>query len=104
MTRNVKNLSYVQYMCIVESLKLKRYGYIGLASARPIDVQTSSLALFHQAKLLFLCNHQSQQVIKLAMFLLMKISYVVRILKVATAHTLYAVSAQSKSANRFADR
>ena len=39
---NVMNLSYVQYMCIVESFKLKRYGYMGLALARPIDVQTSS--------------------------------------------------------------
>ena len=66
-------------MCIVEILKLKRYGYMGLTSAHPIDVQTSSLVLFHQAKLPFLCNYQSQQVIKLAMFRLMKISYVVRI-------------------------
>ena len=33
-------------MCIVESLKLKRYGYMGLASARPIDVQISSLVTY----------------------------------------------------------
>ena len=32
-------------MCIVESLNLKRYGYMGLASACPIDVQTLSLVL-----------------------------------------------------------
>ena len=41
------NLPYdiVQYMCIVESLKSKRYGYMGLTSALPIDVQTSSLVI-----------------------------------------------------------
>ena len=32
-------------MCIVEILKLKRYGYMGLTSAHPIDVQTSSLVI-----------------------------------------------------------
>ena len=34
-------------MCIVESLGLKRYGYMGLASALPINVQTLSLVILY---------------------------------------------------------
>ena len=43
-TRNVMNLSYVATVYVHSGkLKVKRYGYMGLALVRPIDVQTLPL-------------------------------------------------------------
>ena len=43
-THNIMKLSYVQNMCIVESLKLKIWLY-GACFGSPHDVQTSSLVI-----------------------------------------------------------